>query len=153
MSIMLCQDCGQWHVGGCGCRFSVGLQSSAQKPATDGKIATAKQKAPLHRLPLRWLIGLARVFQYGARKYGRENYYASADDPESCERYMGGVLRHLSEMQTPCGSYTQESCVALDAESGLPHIDHAIAGLVMLRARMCKAGSLPTDPREAKGMP
>lgn len=45
-----------------------------------------------------------------------------------------------------------ESCVALDAESGLPHIDHAIAGLVMLRARMCKAGALPADPGEAKGI-
>lgn len=119
----------------------------------DSKIATARDKAPLQFVPLRWLIGLARVFQYGAiKKHGRENYYASEDDPESCERYIGGLLRHLSDMQTPGGSYTPESCVALDAESGLPHIDHAMAGLVMLRARLCKAGAMPADPGPQGGL-
>lgn len=112
----------------------------------DGKIDAARDKTPLHRLPLRWLAGLARVFAYGAKKYGAENYYASDADDETCERYIGGVLRHLSEMQTPGGSYTPSSCSTLDAESKLPHLDHAIAGLVMLRARLCKEGSMVEDP-------
>jgi hypothetical protein len=112
----------------------------------DSKIATAAGKAPLHLLPLRWLVGLARVFEFGSKKHGRENYYASDNDPDECERYMGAVLRHVSAMQTPGGSYTPTSCATPDGESGIPHLDHAIAGLVMLRARMCKAGALEVDP-------
>jgi hypothetical protein len=111
----------------------------------DSKIAAAAGKAPLHLLPLRWLVGLARVFEFGRKKHGRENYYASDNDPDECERYMGAVLRHVSAMQTPGGSYTPASCAATDEESGIPHLDHAIAGLVMLRARMCKAGALEVD--------
>ncbi len=117
----------------------------------DSKIAAAAGKAPLHLLPLRWLVGLARVFEFGRKKHGRENYYASDNDPDECERYMGAVLRHLSAMQTPGGSYTPASCAATDDESGIPHLDHAIAGLVMLRARMCKAGALPEDPGPQMG--
>ena len=112
----------------------------------DSKIAAAAGKTPLHLLPLRWLVGLARVFEVGRKKHGRENYYASDNDPDECERYVGAVLRHVSAMQTPGGSYTPASCAATDDESGIPHLDHAIAGLVMLRARMCKAGALPVDP-------
>lgn len=119
---------------------------------TDNKIATAAGKPPLHWLPLRWLTGLARVFEFGAAKHGRENYYTSDSDPETCERYIGGVLRHLSAMQTPGGSYTPSSCAALDAESQLPHLHHAIAGLVMLAARLGKDGAMPADPRVDPGM-
>lgn len=112
----------------------------------DSKIATAAGKAPLHLLPLRWLVGLARVFEFGRKKHGRENYYASDNDPDECERYVSAVLRHLSAMQTPGGSYTPTSCATSDGESGVPHLDHALAGLVMLRARMCKSGALEGDP-------
>lgn len=112
----------------------------------DGKIAAAANKPPMHMLPLRWLVGLARVFAFGATKYGRENYYASADDDDTADRYTSGVLRHLMAMQTEGGSYTAASCAAIDLESKLPHLDHAIAGLVMLRARLCKRGALQQDP-------
>lgn len=116
----------------------------------DSKIATAAGKAPLHLLPLRWLVGLARVFEFGRKKHGRENYYASDNDPDECERYVAAVLRHLSAMQTPGGSYTPTSCATPDGESGIPHLDHALAGLVMLRARMCKSGALKADPGPAE---
>lgn len=121
--------------------------------STDSKIAAAAKKAPFYIIPLRWLMGIARVFAYGAKKHGRENFYNSADDPETCDRYVGGVLRHIELMQSPGGAFTMQTCSALDDESGLPHIDHALCGLLMLRARMCKAGALPADPGEGNEPP
>ncbi len=112
----------------------------------DSKIAAAATKVPFFAVPLRWLKGVARVFAFGAHKHGRENFYNGEDDPDTCDRYVGGMMRHLEAMQTPGGKYSMESCAALDEESGLPHIDHLMCGVIMLRARMTKAGALPDDP-------
>ncbi len=112
----------------------------------DGKIARACDKAPMYMIPFHWLKGVCRVFAHGAVKYGRENYYQGDNDPDTGDRYVGGILRHLGEMQTPGGAFTMQSMAALDKDSGLPHIDHMICGALMLRARMVKAGALTEDP-------
>lgn len=111
----------------------------------DQKIATAAHKVPLDLLPLHALQGVARVFGYGAKKYARWNWYA-ADDADIGNRYVGGLLRHLCAIQNPSGEFDFASLAARDEESGLPHIDHAICGLIMLRGQLAKAGVLPEDP-------
>jgi hypothetical protein len=100
---------------------------------TDKKIKTAKNKVPLSLVPSHALVGAARVFAYGARKYGPGNYLNATPDGETCERYRSAWLRHDSDLQLPNGLVTPDSLRELDPESGLPHIDHMIAGLIMLR--------------------
>jgi len=112
---------------------------------SDQKIKTAADKVPLDLVPMRALKGVARVFGYGARKYARWNWYA-ADDREIGNRYVGGLLRHLADAQQPSGEFDFASLAARDPESGLPHIDHAICGLIMLRGQLVKAKVLPEDP-------
>jgi Domain of unknown function (DUF5664) len=119
----------------------------------DQKIKTAAGKAPLSLIPLATLQGPARVKGYGAKKYKAGNYYEANLSDGAGARYVGGALRHLAEMQLPNGLHTPESLASLDSESGLPHIDHAICGLLMLRTIMIKNNALPADPGEGNEPP
>jgi hypothetical protein len=109
----------------------------------DMKIDQASGKPPLFLIPLWLLIGLARVIAYGVRKYALGNWYSADLEDGAGERYLSAALRHMSEMQLPGG---EPDLSALDEESGLPHIDHAICSLVMLRGIAVKGGVLPRDP-------
>lgn len=120
---------------------------------SDQKIKTAADKAPLGLVPARALIGPARVFQYGAKKYAAGNFYQATLDDGAGARYVSAALRHLSEMQLPNGLHTPESLATLDPESGLPHIDHVLCGLMMLRSIMVKSGALTDDPGLGKEPP
>lgn len=123
-------------------------ESTPSAPAKgDQKIKTATGKVPLNLIPLSALKGAARVFGYGVRKYAPGNFH-TADDSEIANRYVGGFLRHLADCQRPDGLFDWESVAALDKESGLPELDHAICGLIMLRALAVKHGALPADPGE-----
>lgn len=112
---------------------------------SDEKIKTANSKVPLNLIPLHALKGLARVFGFGAKKYAPGNYY-TASDVEIANRYIGGLLRHIADAQLPNGLFDWSSLSSLDVESGLPEIDHALCGLIMLRALAIKHGALPADP-------
>ena len=114
--------------------------------SADGKIAAAATKPCLGLIPLSALQGVARVFAYGSRKYGGGNFLIATLRDGAGERYISAALRHLLEMQATNGQHTAESLGALDSESMLPHIDHAICGLIMLRAILVKCGALDADP-------
>lgn len=113
---------------------------------SDQKIKTALAKALFGLIPMRALTGVARVFAYGARKYLPGNYHSATLDDGAGQRYVSAAQRHLAEMQLPNGLHTPESLAALDPESGLPHIDHVICGMIMLRSIMVKCGALAEDP-------
>jgi hypothetical protein len=113
--------------------------------SADLKISAAKHKAPLHLIPLHALIGLARVIEYGAVKYNPGNWVNNPGD-DAHALYVGACLRHLKDMQEAGGLRTRAGAVVLDAESCLPHLDHAIASLVMLREILTINGDLPADP-------
>lgn len=120
---------------------------------SDKKIKTAAGKAPLGLVPAQALVGAARVFEYGARKYAPGNYYSASLSDGAGRRYVSAALRHLAEMQLPNGLHTADSLAAIDPESGLPHLDHVLCGLMMLRSILVKDGVLPADPGPGREPP
>lgn len=110
----------------------------------DHKIKTAAGKVPLDLIPLRALFGPSRACQHGTIKYEIGNYLRATDDAATANRYGGAALRHLADMQGLDGVFARPD--ALDDESGLPHLDHLIATLLMLRSILIQSGRLPADP-------
>lgn len=76
-------------------------------------------KPPLQDLDPRFLVDVATVMAFGAKKYGRFNYQKGIE----VTRLAGSVLRHV---------YAFIRGVDKDEESGLPHLAHAGASLMML---------------------
>lgn len=123
--------------------------SEASVPLTrpeDLKRKSAAGKAPLQLLQLYALVGAARVREYGDSKYEPGNWLNAEDVEETYARYAGAALRHMMDMQSYAGRFTGESCASTDLESELPHIDHAIMSLVMLRELLMKYDHLSEDP-------
>ena len=114
----------------------------------DLKIKTAAGKVQLNMMALRALKGCTRVFTFGGKKYKVGNYLKATMADGAGARYMGALLRHMADLQGLDGQFTPESLANLDPESGLPHIDHMLCGLIMLRAIMIKDGVLAEDPGE-----
>lgn len=120
----------------------------------DLKRKSAAGKPPLQLLQLAALVGAARVREYGDSKYAPGNWLNAPLDEETCNRYAGAALRHLQAMQGWGGRFTPSSCIQPDESdpeqgivgSGLPHIDHAIMSLVMLREILTFRGQMPVDP-------
>jgi Domain of unknown function (DUF5664) len=125
------------------------LKNTALEVEVNKKTGPANAKAPLDLLPLRALIGPSRVIQHGGVKYAPGNYLEGSAT-EALALYQGAELRHQAETQTLGGQFTLDSIIAPDPESGLPHIDHQIAGLIMLRAILTKSGALAADPGPSK---
>lgn len=115
----------------------------------DKKINTAAIKAPINLVPLASIVGPSRVAEHGSIKYALGNWH-QADDDDIAGRYMGGLLRHVIAAQRLDGYFDLASIAKLDDESGLPEIDHAIMGLLMLRGLAIKHGVLPVDPGQSK---
>ena len=70
-------------------------------------------------LPLHALEGVVRVYEYGAQKYGFENWKKGVENV----RLFSAAMRHLTAYQA--GEIT-------DSESGLHHLDHALWNLLTL---------------------
>ena len=115
-------------------------------PGEDLKRKSAAGKPPLALLQLHALIGAARVREYGDGKYAPGNWLHAPADEETCTRYAGAALRHLMGMQAYGGQFDVLSCIRRDDESDLPHIDHAIMSLVMLREILMYRGYMDADP-------
>lgn len=67
------------------------------------------------------LIEVAKVLGFGAKKYGDHNWRAGIDH----SRLYAAVQRHLNQ---------HWSGDTLDDESGLPHLAHAMCGIMMMLA-------------------
>jgi hypothetical protein len=80
------------------------------------------------------LIGAAKVFAYGAKKYAKWNWAKGM--PWSVP--MACYLRHML-LADPCGS---------DAESGLSHRYHAVCNLIMLAHYVVLCRDLDDRPAE-----
>lgn len=79
-------------------------------------------KPTWHLLPLYLLVGVIRVFEFGAKKYAEKGYLKGGGlEPK---RVLNSLLRHFIALQSG-----EEN----DQESGLAHIDHIIANAVMYK--------------------
>jgi hypothetical protein len=78
-----------------------------------------KGKAPIHLLPHRAMWDAAKVMDYGARKYGTNNWKKGTD----WSRYYDAAMRHL--MAWRMGEDRDE-------ETGMSHLDHAVCCVLML---------------------
>jgi hypothetical protein len=123
------------------------------EPFADFKVATAAKKPPMAMIPLRSLVGTARVLKYGAKAYKAGNWINAKMGDDPGERYFSGLLRHLTHLQNPDGTFDDGALEDLDPESGLPQIDHMICGLIILRGILIKEGVLPEDPGEGNEPP
>ncbi len=81
-------------------------------------------KPKLSMVPRRILYDIARVREYGAEKYGDPDNWKQVES----QRYWDATVRHV------IGAW--DDYTAIDPESGLPHIYHALCNLAFLAERM-----------------
>lgn len=77
-------------------------------------------KPDLSLIPTDALFGIAAALSYGAKKYDRHNFRKGI----AYSRLVAACMRHLSVFNEG---------EELDSESGLSHLDHAMATLAMLK--------------------
>jgi hypothetical protein len=97
-------------------------------------------KPRLDLVPCSGIEAAARAFTYGARKYAPRAWEGGAPDWE-WGRLYASLQRHLSAF------WRGED---FDAESGLRHLDHALAALMMLQA-VVEAGAGKDDRSSLHG--
>lgn len=113
-------------------------RGEAPAPTADVKASNPKdiigsRKLPFSVLPWRVLTNIALAMLEGASKYGRHNYRAVG--VRASVYFDAVVARHLTSW------WEGED---IDADSGLHHIDKAIAGLMVMRDSML-AGNFVDD--------
>lgn len=87
-------------------------------PSIGMKFDTGKLQYSL--IPPETLTALAEVLTFGARKYAINGWKFV---PDAERRYMDALFRHIE-------AYRMGE--AIDSESGLPHLAHALANLSFL---------------------
>lgn len=112
---MTCTEGPWWQ-----CEACTTTQSMKAAPA-EGARKMDSGKPDLSIVPGEAVAAMARAFTYGADKYARNNY---KERPGlAYTRLTAGALRHI---------YAWAGGQDEDPESGLNHIDHALACLAML---------------------
>lgn len=76
-------------------------------------------KEPITMVPVEGILGVAKAMQYGAKKYGRDNFRGGI----AHSRLMDAAFRHLLAINRG---------EDVDSESGLQHAYHAAASVFML---------------------
>jgi hypothetical protein len=96
------------------------------------------KKPPMHALPIDRMGGQARAHCYGDNKYKVRNWVGTAKEPD---RYIGAALRHLSAIMAG---------EMIDAESGLPHVNHLQCCATILEEALRNSGLLTWEPEGDK---
>lgn len=76
-------------------------------------------KPKLSLIPVRSKAEIARVLEFGIKKYAKDNWRLCSDK----SRYIDAAMRHID-------AYLQDE--KLDAESGYNHMAHAIVNLMFV---------------------
>lgn len=82
-----------------------------------------------HLLSRKFLEEVARVREYGVKKYGHEDGWQITPDIE----YIDAALRHCLEVMEAMKK--KDPSLMLDAESGLHHAAHAACDLMFILSR------------------
>ena len=94
-------------------------------------------KPPIHLIPTKCITDAAFVFGFGAAKYGENNWRKDLNNmPYS--RHYGSIMRHL---------LAWHSGEDIDPESGLPHLDHALTQMMILKTTTDFANKEKVDDR------
>lgn len=102
---------------------------------TNPKDAIGTRKLAFSVLPWRVLCRVALAMMEGAAKYGRHNYRAAG--VRASVYFDAVVARHLTDWWEG---------VDIDTDSGLHHVDKAIAGLMVLRDSMLQGNFVDDRP-------
>jgi hypothetical protein len=106
---------------------------------TNPKDAVGVKKVPITTVPFGVLLRVGLAMLEGSRKYGKHNYRALG---VRASTYIDAVMaRHLMPW------YEGQD---VDPDSGLCHIDKAIAGLVVLRDSMLSGNWIDDRPIQNK---
>lgn len=77
-------------------------------------------KLPYDLLPPEAVEEVVRVLQFGADRYGRNNWKHLQN---ATDRYYAATMRHIQKWRKG---------QQIDSDSGLPHLAHAICSLIFL---------------------
>lgn len=102
---------------------------------TNPKDAIGTKKLAFSVLPWRVLCGVALGMMEGAAKYGRHNYRSAG--VRASVYFDAVVARHMTQW------WEGED---IDSDSGLHHIDKAIAGLMVMRDSMLQGNFVDDRP-------
>lgn len=80
-------------------------------------------------LSIRGVEHVGQVFAYGAKKYDEFNWRKGGNSESFKRRMAAAAVRHIT-------TYLQGT--KLDAESGNPHLAHAISNLLMILDLECQ---------------
>lgn len=116
-------------------------QASGEAKPTNPKDAVGSRKARwFSYMPVRVMVGIGLALLEGARKYGRHNYrIAGVRASVYLDACICGHLMPWAEGED------------IDPDSGLSHIDKAIASLVVLRDSMYEGNWVDDRAPAAKG--
>lgn len=138
-----------------------------QTPAPTGDMKILRNlresRPELSILPYNGMVFGSRATEYGADKYARGNYFgappANVDPVDRFAEYLSAAMRHLGKIAQAInvakgtGGDARAACADLDTEASggfppsmLPHIAHAIAGLMIAVECGINDGLLPADP-------
>ncbi len=92
-------------------------------------------KAPIHLVPSQCIIGVAKVMGFGQDKYDEYNYRKG--EGLDYMRLYDAAQRHMLAW-----SLGED----IDPESGLPHLDHAAASIMMLKDLQSRGGKHDNRP-------
>ena len=94
-------------------------------------------KPPIHLVPTKTISDAAYVFGFGAQKYGENNWREDLNIMPFSRQYSS-IQRHMMAW------FSGED---LDPESGLPHLDHALTQLMILKTSVDFADKTQIDDR------
>jgi len=95
-----------------------------------------QNKAPIHLVPPQCIIGVAKVMGFGQDKYDEYNYRKG--EGLDYMRLYDAAQRHMIAW-----SLGED----IDPESGLPHLDHAAASIMMLKDLQSRGGKNDNRPK------
>jgi len=110
--------------------------NTADVKCVEKAIKKDQDKAPIHLVPSQCIIGVAKVMGYGKDKYDEYNYRKG--EGLDYMRLYDAAQRHMLAW-----SLGED----IDPESGLPHLDHAAASIMMLHDLQSRGGKNDNRPK------